>query len=57
MVADLLELPDVHHDRIDQLEQDIVAEIARLKLKALGTRIDTLTEKQRKYLSSWEEGT
>jgi adenosylhomocysteinase len=32
-------------------------EIARLKLQAMGTRIDELTEKQKKYLSSWEEGT
>jgi adenosylhomocysteinase len=31
--------------------------IARLKLAALGVRIDELTEEQRKYLSSWEEGT
>ncbi len=32
-------------------------EIARLKLKSLGVNIDTLTEEQRKYLSSWEMGT
>jgi adenosylhomocysteinase len=36
---------------------DIDAEIARLKLAALGVRIDELTDEQRKYLSSWEEGT
>ena len=32
-------------------------EIARLKLASIGVRIDELTEEQRKYLSSWEEGT
>jgi adenosylhomocysteinase len=32
-------------------------EIARLKLEAIGCSIDTLTAKQVKYLSSWEEGT
>ena len=32
-------------------------EIARLKLAALGVRIDELTDKQRTYLSSWQEGT
>lgn len=32
-------------------------EIARLKLKALGVSIDQLTPEQKKYLSSWQEGT
>ncbi|MBW2709834.1 MAG: adenosylhomocysteinase [Deltaproteobacteria bacterium] len=32
-------------------------EIARLKLKSLGVEIDTLTEEQERYLSSWEIGT
>jgi adenosylhomocysteinase len=36
---------------------EIDQEIARLKLAALGVRIDELTDEQRKYLSSWEEGT
>src|SRR5205085_2404336 len=33
------------------------AEIARLKLHALGTRLDVLTPEQKKYLSSWDLGT
>jgi adenosylhomocysteinase len=37
--------------------QDIDREIARLKLAAMGIRIDTLTAEQKKYLSSWEMGT
>ncbi|MBN1913146.1 MAG: adenosylhomocysteinase [Candidatus Omnitrophica bacterium] len=36
---------------------DIDKEIARLKLKSLGIRIDNLTKEQEKYLSSWEIGT
>ena len=33
------------------------AEIARLKLSALGMEIDALTEEQDRYLHTWEEGT
>jgi adenosylhomocysteinase len=36
---------------------DIDAEIARLKLKAMGVKIDVLTKEQEAYLSSWEMGT
>jgi len=32
-------------------------EIARLKLKSMGIKIDTLTAEQQKYLCSWEIGT
>lgn len=32
-------------------------EIARLKLAAMGIAIDALTDEQRRYLSSWTEGT
>jgi adenosylhomocysteinase len=37
--------------------QEMDHEIARLKLKAVGSEIDTLTEQQVKYLNSWEMGT
>ncbi len=37
--------------------REIDAEIARLKLAAMGMNIDTLTEEQQKYLTSWESGT
>jgi adenosylhomocysteinase len=37
--------------------KEIDEEIARLKLASMGARIDELTDEQRKYLSSWEEGT
>ncbi|OGL44492.1 MAG: adenosylhomocysteinase [Candidatus Schekmanbacteria bacterium RBG_16_38_11] len=35
----------------------IDSEIARLKLKSMGIRIDTLTKEQEHYLASWEMGT
>ena len=37
--------------------QDIDMEIARLKLTAMGIKIDKLTPEQKKYLASWELGT
>ncbi len=43
--------------RVYSVPQEIDAEIARLKLEAMGVKIDTLTEEQVKYLNSWEEGT
>jgi adenosylhomocysteinase len=37
--------------------RDIDAEVARLKLRAMGVSIDVLTPEQEKYLTSWESGT
>ena len=37
--------------------KDLDKEVGRLKLKAMGIEIDTLTPEQQKYLESWEEGT
>jgi adenosylhomocysteinase len=37
--------------------EGIDREIAKLKLRAMGIRIDTLTGEQKKYLHSWEMGT
>lgn len=39
------------------IPEEIDMEIARLKLEAMGVKIDTLTEEQKQYLSQWEEGT
>lgn len=39
------------------LPKEVDAEIAGLKLRALGINIDTLTAEQMEYLSSWETGT
>ena len=43
--------------RVYILPQEIDNEIARLKLTALDVSIDQLTVEQKKYLSSWQEGT
>jgi len=43
--------------RVYDVPDDIDREVARLKLKAMGIAIDTLTEEQQRYLTSWEEGT
>jgi len=43
--------------KVYDVPDDIDAEVARLKLRSMGVAIDTLTEEQQKYLSSWEEGT
>jgi adenosylhomocysteinase len=44
-------------NRVYPVPEDIDREIARIKLDAMGVKIDTLTEEQLAYLSSWEEGT
>ena len=36
---------------------EIDREVARLKLEALGIKIDQMTPEQQKYVSSWQEGT
>jgi adenosylhomocysteinase len=50
-----------HHAELQNIVYDVPAEIdaevARLKLQAMGVEIDTLTEEQVRYLGSWEEGT
>jgi adenosylhomocysteinase len=43
--------------RVYDVPDDIDKEVARLKLDAMGIAIDTLTDEQKHYLSSWEEGT
>ncbi len=46
-------LPPGVYDVPRELDQ----QVARLKLASMGITIDELTEEQRRYLSSWEEGT
>jgi len=43
--------------KVFSVPEDIDKEIARLKLESMNCRIDELTEKQKKYLASWEFGT
>jgi len=44
-------------NRVYDVPDEIDSEVARLKLSAMGVAIDVLTDEQKKYLSSWEEGT
>jgi adenosylhomocysteinase len=50
-----------HHGELERrvytVPDEIDREVARLKLEALGTRIDEMTEEQQRYVSSWEHGT
>lgn len=43
--------------QVYKVPDDIDENIAALKLKSLGIKIDTLTPEQKKYLASWEIGT
>ncbi len=44
-------------NKVYAIPAPIDREIARLKLRAIGTSIDRLTPEQKKYLASWEMGT
>jgi adenosylhomocysteinase len=43
--------------KVYSVPREIDRQIARLKLTAMGIEIDTLTEEQKRYLTSWQEGT
>jgi adenosylhomocysteinase len=43
--------------KVYSVPEKIDQDIARLKLKSMGIKIDLLTPAQKKYLSSWEAGT
>jgi adenosylhomocysteinase len=43
--------------KVYSVPREIDREIARLKLTAMGIEIDTLTQEQKRYLTSWQEGT
>jgi len=43
--------------KVYSVPEKIDKEIARLKLRSMGIAIDVLTPAQKKYLSSWQEGT
>jgi adenosylhomocysteinase len=44
-------------NKVYVLPQRLDQQVAKLKLKAMGMSIDRLTREQKKYLSSWQEGT
>lgn len=43
--------------KVYSISPEMDREIARLKLEAMGVKIDKLTPEQKKYLTSWQEGT
>ena len=43
--------------KVYRVPEELDRKIAELKLKSMGVEIDRLTEEQKKYLTSWEEGT
>ena len=43
--------------QVFRVPQELDARVAELKLAAMGITIDTLTEEQQKYMTSWQEGT
>ncbi len=43
--------------RVHEVPVQIDKDVARLKLRAMGVEIDTLTDEQDRYLHSWEQGT
>ena len=53
----LLQNAENLENNVYTIPEDIDVEIARLKLGAMEVEIDALTEEQKKYLTSWEEGT
>ena len=44
-------------NRVYPVPSEIDHEVARLKLRAMGIQIDTLTDEQDRYLHSWKQGT
>jgi len=44
-------------NKVYSVPEKIDNEIAKLKLKSMGIKIDVLTPAQEKYLNSWEMGT
>ena len=53
----MLKNADKLEKRVYNVPEEIDREIARIKLLAMGVKIDKLTDEQVKYLGSWEEGT
>ncbi|NIM93792.1 MAG: adenosylhomocysteinase [Anaerolineales bacterium] len=53
----LLQNADKLENKVYTMPEELDREIAHLKLEAMDIKIDSLTEEQEKYLSSWEEGT
>jgi adenosylhomocysteinase len=56
LVVEWLMSADLDVD-VHDVPAEIDNSIASMKLLAMGFKLDKLTEEQRKYLTSWQEGT
>jgi adenosylhomocysteinase len=55
--AHLLSHANDLENKVYGVPREIDERIARLKLESMGVRIDVLTDEQKTYLASWEQGT
>ncbi|MCS7184898.1 MAG: adenosylhomocysteinase, partial [bacterium] len=53
----LIENSEKLEKKVYKVPQEIDRKIATIKLKSMGVKIDELTPEQKRYISSWEEGT
>jgi len=53
----LVQKGDQLENQVYAVPEEIDSQIARLKLKSLGVKIDRLTPEQKEYLAAWELGT
>jgi len=56
-VVHLVRVSKTLENAVYPVPKEIDEEIARMKLKTMGIKIDVLTAEQKKYLADWEEGT
>jgi adenosylhomocysteinase len=56
-VVHLVTVSKTLENAVYPVPKEIDEEIARMKLKTMGIKIDGLTAEQKKYLADWEEGT
>jgi len=57
LVAEYLWKNEKLEAKVYEVPEEIDATVASLKLKGMGIEIDELTDEQRRYLTSWKEGT
>jgi len=57
LVAEWLWKGDRLEPKVHEVPEEIDATVARLKLRGMSIEIDELTDEQRRYLTSWREGT
>ena len=57
LVAEWIIKEEKMKPRVYDVPRRIDETVSRLKLEGMGIEIDTLTERQEKYLTSWKQGT